>query len=90
MRVGHSLSSIPQEDLEPVDESKFVILGYITREQDVFYVWNYATDEFLGQGRTKHELEGHLCSNLDELYQQLKIIDKDNGITLQAYRELDQ
>ena len=92
MRLGASFYSVPQNEIETAfdHENESVMLGYITQEKNVFYVWNYATDEFLGQGRTKHELESQLRSNLNELYQQLKIIDKDNGSTLQAYRELDQ
>jgi len=89
MRMGHSLVNIPEEELEQVDQEEAVLLAYISREQDMFYVWKYDTDEFLAQGRTNQELESRLQENVsDEFYSMLKIVDKDNGATLQAYYDL--
>ena len=63
-RIADSLLKELESDIDSKmqEHKKSLIPIKIERHKDVFYVFNNETDDFMGQGATKEELESVLAS----------------------------
>jgi len=56
--IGKFMSEVESATVKAINES--VIQIKIEKNNGIFYVWNKETNDFMGQGKTKRELEDAL------------------------------